>query len=371
MNHFRIPLLALGLTGTMSLSAQTVTLPLTPAEWTATDSIRFETYLGRPAVYINTGVAMSRSAAFRNGTLEFDMAALPHSTNLGVGFRAQRADAYEVVFFRPGASGSDQAMQYAPAINSIPAAWQIYHGPGYNAVTTIPREKWIHVRIRVIADSAEVFVGDAAEPALVVARLVLGGNGSKLALWASGFGRGAYFSDIKYTADNTPYTSAVKPLPQGTVIDWRLSEALDATALVPGTLPSLDKLTWDPARAEWPGLVLINRYRKSPGIIPPDDRDSVLHGRVEGSKVVFARTVIESDRDRMRLMHFGYSDNVVIYCNGTPLFSGVNAAYFRTLGEFEPLGDAVYLPLKKGKNEIIFAVTEFFGGWAYSAKLEP
>jgi hypothetical protein len=117
--------------------------------------------------------------------------------------------------------------------------------------------------------------------------------------------------------------------------------------------------------------VLINRYRKSPGIIPPADLDSVLHGRVQGSEVVFARTTIESDRDRVRLMHFGYSDNVVIYCNGTPLFSGVNAAYFRTLGEFEPLGDAVYLPLKKGKNQIVFAVTEFFGGWAYSARLEP
>jgi hypothetical protein len=51
-----------GLAGTTPLAGQAVTLPLTPAEWTATDSIRFEPYLGRPAVYINTGVAMSRSA---------------------------------------------------------------------------------------------------------------------------------------------------------------------------------------------------------------------------------------------------------------------------------------------------------------------
>lgn len=364
-------LLSLCVAATTAVRAQTVTLPLTPAEWTATDTIRFENYLGRPAVYINTGVAMSRSAEFRNGTLEFDMAALPRSTNLGIGFRAQRADAYEVVFFRPGASGSDQAMQYAPAINSIPAAWQIYHGPGSNAVVDVPRQTWIHVRIRVIADSAEVYVGGSTAPTLVVPRLVLGGEGSRLALWASGFGRGAYFSNVSYSVDHTPFASVTQPLPSGTVMDWQLSQALDATTLVPGTLPDLARLSWDPARAEWPGLVLINRYRKSPGIIPPSDPDTVLHGRVAGSKVVFARTTIESDRDRTRLMHIGYSDNVVIYCNGTPLFSGVNPMNFRGLGEFEPLGDAVYLPLKKGKNEIVFAVTEFFGGWAYSARLEP
>ncbi len=46
------------------LFAQATTIPLTAAEWQATDSIRFEEHLGVPAVYINTGVALSRSAQF-------------------------------------------------------------------------------------------------------------------------------------------------------------------------------------------------------------------------------------------------------------------------------------------------------------------
>jgi hypothetical protein len=33
-------------------------------------------------------------------------------------------------------------------------------------------------------------------------------------------------------------------------------------------------------------------------------------------------------------------------------------------------GDAVYLPLKKGGNEIVFAVTEYSGGWAFWARLD-
>ena len=133
----------------------------------------------------------------------------------------------------------------------------------------------------------------------------------------------------------------------------------------------MSKLHWDSVRAEFPGLVLVNRYRRSPSITPPSDRDSVMHGRVAGSKVVFARTVIDSDRERVRLMHFGYSDNVVIYCNGKPIYSGINAMNFRDLGEFYLLGDAVYLPLRKGRNEIVYAVTDFFGGWAFSGRVEP
>jgi hypothetical protein len=351
------------------LAAQTVALPLTPAEWTATDTIKFEPYLGRPALYINTGVAMSRSANFRNGTLEFDMAASPTSNNLGIAFRAERADAFEVIFFRPGASGTTDALQYAPAINSIAAAWQIYHGPGANAAVGVPREQWLHVKVRVIADSARVYLGADTAAVLVVPRLALGGAGTGVALWASGFGQGAWFSNISYTVDRTPYITEVALLPAGTISAWELSDAVDASTLTPGKL-DLSHRKWQQVQAEPPGLVLVNRYRKSPSILPPASRDSVLHNRVVGSKVVFARTAIESATERMQLLHFGYSDNIVIYCNGKPIFSGINAAYFRDLGFFYPLGDAVYLPLRKGRNEIVYAVTEFFGGWAFSGKLD-
>ncbi|NOT08581.1 MAG: hypothetical protein HOP28_10305 [Gemmatimonadales bacterium] len=361
---------SLGAGAGTSAGAQTVVLPLTPAEWTATDSIRFETYLGRPSIYINKGVALSRSATFRNGTLEFDMAAGPKSNNLGIAFRAERPDAFEVLFFRPGASGTIDATQYAPAINGVAAAWQIYHGAGANARATLPREAWIHVKLQVVADSAIVYLNNATTPTLTIPRLRLAGSGTGIGLWGSNFGLGAYFSNISYTVDNAPFTSVAPALPAGTIEAWQLSEALDAPDLVPGTLPDLRRLTWESVRAESPGLVLVNRYRRAPGISAPADEDSVLRGRVAGSKVVFARTTIESDRERLRLLHFGYSDNVVIYCNGRPIYSGVNPAFFRSLGNFDPIGNAVYLPLRKGRNEIVYAVTEFFGGWAFSGRLD-
>ena len=61
--------------------------------------------------------------------------------------------------------------------------------------------------------------------------------------------------------------------------------------------------------------------------------------------------------------------------NGVPVFSGNNSLWSREpkfLGPpFDPESDAVYLPLKAGDNELVLAVTEYFGGWGFLAVLEP
>ena len=99
--------------------------------------------------------------------------------------------------------------------------------------------------------------------------------------------------------------------------------------------------------------------------------DSVMGGRVRGTKVVFARTELQSSRDEIRRLQFSYSDGIVIYMNGQPLYFGMNAQDFRgDLGIMSPGGDAVYLPLKRGRNELVVAVTEYSGGWAFWARLD-
>ena len=35
-----------------------------------------------------------------------------------------------------------------------------------------------------------------------------------------------------------------------------------------------------------------------------------------------------------------------------------------------PVGDAVYLPLERGRNQLVVAVTEYSGGWAFWARLD-
>lgn len=91
-----------------------------------------------------------------------------------------------------------------------------------------------------------------------------------------------------------------------------------------------------------------------------------------GTKVVYARTIIESDRDTVRKLSLGYSDEVSVFLNGRILFRGRSAQGFRDpgfLGIVYPEDDAVYLPLRKGTNECILAVSELGGGWGFICRL--
>ncbi len=41
------------------------------------------------------------------------------------------------------------------------------------------------------------------------------------------------------------------------------------------------------------------------------------------------------------------------------------------LGSMNMIGDGIYLPLKRGSNEVVFAVTDLTAGWGLWARLDP
>ena len=91
-----------------------------------------------------------------------------------------------------------------------------------------------------------------------------------------------------------------------------------------------------------------------------------------GTKVLYARTTIESDRDQVQKLEIGYSDDVSVFLNGRILYRGRSAQNFRDpgfLGIVNPENDALYLPLKKGSNELVLAVGELGGGWGFICRL--
>ncbi|MEO7987361.1 MAG: hypothetical protein ABI766_12580 [Gemmatimonadales bacterium] len=369
-------ILLAGLTPTVA-AAQTGNVPLSPEAWIATDSIRSVSYLGRPALYINRGVALVRGAAMENGTLDLDLAASDTTSFLGVVFRAATPRFSNVLFLRPGASGTEEAVQYGPAFNSLGVAWQVYHGDGANAVAVVPRNRWIHVRIELDGPVARLYVDTATAPTLVVPRLVASG-GTGLGVWTGAFGRGAYFSNIQYVAAPGHVAETHAPAPaSGTIRGWEISGAIEAADFTPAALPDLARLAWQPVDAEPEGFVLINRYREAPaGGVPRDTTgavliDSVMTGTIAGSRIVFARATITAAHDEIRRMQYAYSNGVVIYLNGRPLAFAMNPGGLRSnLGVMAKVGDAVYLPLRRGRNQLIFAVVECTGGWAFSARLD-
>ncbi len=133
-------------------------------------------------------------------------------------------------------------------------------------------------------------------------------------------------------------------------------------------------MKWEDITAEPPGFVVINRYRRSPEIIPTFAND--FSKRLEPQKrmqVVYARTTVVSDRDQVRKLNVGYSDDVSVFLNGKILYRGRSAQRFRDpgfLGIVNPENDAVYLPLKKGGNELMLAVSELLGGWGFICRFD-
>src|SRR4029078_5314865 len=91
-----------------------------------------------------------------------------------------------------------------------------------------------------------------------------------------------------------------------------------------------------------------------------------------GIKLVYARTSIDSDREQVKKLYLGYSDDVSVFLNGRILFRGRSAQNFRDprfLGIVNPENDTVYLPLKEGSNELVLALSELGGGWGFICRV--
>jgi hypothetical protein len=167
-------------------------------------------------------------------------------------------------------------------------------------------------------------------------------------------------------------------MPAGTLTQWSLSASYDALARDLERPPAPEvraAMQWQDVEAEPPGFVVVNRYRDSPH--PRVTFASDFSKRLEpqaGMKVVYARTSIVSDRDEVRKLYIGYSDDVSVFLNDAILYRGRSAQSFRDpgfLGIVSAENDAVYLPLRKGRNELLLAVSELGGGWGFICRLAP
>jgi hypothetical protein len=256
--------------------------------------------------------------------------------------------------------------------------WQLYSGPEANGTADIPQGKRVHVKIVVAGLTAKVYVNHQSAPSLVVSDLKRGYTKGSVGFW--GRLNGAYFSNVTVTPDATVYHPEVpRTFIPGALTEWEISDVFDVGTTNPETYPEMRDLKWERVQAETPGMVVLNRYRTGPIVFPkfevirPRAPDLALP-RVPGAKVLFARTTIPSDRDQIRRMSFGYSDDIVIYLNGQPIFSGRGRYAVRepsAQGLVNVNNDAVFLTLKKGPNEVLLAISEYFGGWGYICRLDP
>ncbi|MCD4698530.1 MAG: hypothetical protein K8S16_20065 [Bacteroidales bacterium] len=302
------------------------------------------------------GTAFLKDVEFQNGVIEVDIAVTGARSYPGVNFRIQSKNDYERFYIRPHRAGLyPDAVQYTPSMNGI-SEWQLCNGKGYTAGSVFPENEWVHFKIEILDTRARVFINDKPQPALEIYSLKHGISKGTIGLNGPANGS-AFFSNFKYQiTENLVFNDPpVKDLPIGMIMDWEISRVYKSPDIEFDKTPEQQDLTdikWQKLKADEYGLLDIGKF----------------HGRIGRSPdAVFARTTLIAKKDTLLEMKYGYSDAIAIFINGQPISFG-NSAYQQRDPSFLGiigLNDAVFLPLKKGDNELLLIVAESFGGWGF------
>ena len=374
-----------GLLFARSAQAQTLSLPADSPRWALYGQADVTEFQGRKALHLDGGAAFVKDLEMRDGVIDVDVATPAERGFFGIQFRVVNGGANvddlqrfaingEWVYLRQHKSGRPDAMQYTPVINDG-LNWQLYNGPGFTGAVDVPRNVWFHLRLEVTGAQAKFYVKDMEKPALVMDDLKSGIQKGEIALAV--LTGATYFSNFEVrTTPDTPWQRHLPPMPSNMLTKWSLSPAYDALARNlerPLTPSEIAAMPWQDVEAEPPGLVVIGRYRENPHPVVTFQQDFSTRLQPQpGMKVVYARTTIDSDREQVKKLDIGYSDDVSVFLNGHILYRGRSAQSFRDpgfLGIVNLDNDSVYLPLKKGRNELILAVSELGGGWGFICRL--
>jgi len=163
----------------------------------------------------SSAVALLTDSSFSNGTIEVDLASTVVAKYLGlargfagIAFRvSEDLESYELVYLRPANGRSNNQTQRSHTVQY--AAHPDFHfdvsrrvAPGvFESSANIGLDEWIHLRIEVNEQQAEIYV-DGVQ-VLMVDKLILGDERSGgIALWV-GLGTNAYFSNLEITLRET------------------------------------------------------------------------------------------------------------------------------------------------------------------------
>ena len=320
--------------------------------------VRFADVAGRRAMWLRNNTQVVRSdVEFTDGTIEFDIAPMEKGNFVAVIFRRASGTNHENIYFRIHRSGLYNALQYAPRINGS-STWQLY--PQFNSKIDLPRLQWTRVRVEVTATRLEVFINADPKPALTVERLrgipakgsvgFWGRVNEKPAEWAAGISNVSIRPRVASVV-----TMQSSPVADGSLTEWEVTDAGPTTGDI--DINTLDRAGWKPARAEENGLVNLNR----------------IFTATRGRRTAVARTSIDSPEQATARLELGYSDDVTVFLNGQAVYRGVNGFESRHpeyMGFVKPEFENIYLSLRRGKNDLVLAVTDGqVFGWGFAARL--
>lgn len=325
-------------------------------------------------IELTRGIAIRDGVSLRDGTIETDLDAPTGSQFAGLAFRVADAADYEIVYFS-SEKGRWVDAQYQPVFEGEPT-WQLYPGPGYHAVipaADTPPGTPMHVKIVFAGTRADVYLNRSTEPVLRVVELkrpVLAGT---VAVWASGAdSTHAAFANHSVVArvDAPPVAMTMPTAPRGQLMHWRVTGRLPSpdsivapAELLPAHYRALVAATTADAEAD--GLVNLSRHVGNPA---GPQLENVLGGA--GWGLALAAVRIEANDAHTATLRFGYSEGIAIFLNGRRVFAGTHPYASPDFGRVTADANAVALPLVRGTNDLVLAVTDRAFGWGFRARLD-
>ena len=347
--------------GLFKATAQKV--PIQPANWDiGKQEASFATRDGKDVIKFDRGIVWAKGVDFADGIIEADLSVSPERSFAGICFRGDEQGNAELMYLRVPLSGRDDAIQYVPSFNKE-VNWQLY--PEHQANYIFPQTGWVHMKIVLSGNTAQLFIDTVSKPVLTVANLRTHNRSGKIGFTCLGE---ETFANL--TCTPMP-RSALTPVPvrkeDGLITQYQISQSytIDKNAKEV-TYPSSMKLNWKTVATDEDGLLDISKYYAKQNAETYESRSNDM---------VWLREELVAGEPVTRRMNFDFSNRVWVFLNGQILYHGDHSFFLKgTLfnGSIEKqfISDAVYLPLKKGNNELLIGISAVANGWGIISKIQ-
>jgi hypothetical protein len=353
-----------------------IKIPMQPAYWEYdTSTTEFVNYKNAASVKGKNGKPYQvflKNRIFTNGIIEFDVE-LSGMGFPGINFRMsedrKNAENFYIRSFGPVSPQTRTTLQYAAVLDGM-SIWDL--SDEYQSGAVIYQDKWNHVKLVISGKQMKAYVNDMSTPALIVPELEsrrdsgsisLSGNVIYANLIIKPNATEGLNAEAGYisTYNDTRY---LRKWMVGPAVDFPFGK--EVVMQLPSMYGTLNKsqlpdstLQWSPIKAESRGIINLSRMYG--------------HKENDARRGAWLKTTIESDKDQDKVLHLGFSDEVWVFINGQILY--VDKNYFGTPEQKNggrcTIEDAtIKLPLKKGKNEILVALANYFYGWGIIARLD-
>ena len=361
-------------------SDATAAYQMDAANWTITPPVAWATKTAGTATFtrdegmplgtmtLNEGIAVLNSGSFSTGQIDFDIKPIGYD-DAGIIFHRRGQEDGEFVYVRanPDCPAAIDCVQYAPITHSL-MAWNIY--PNYQAPAPIAATGWNHVTIQVADGKMRAYFNHAAEPSIIVARL--------LGLTSDGgiaFKGPAVYANLVVRPDARPDLRSVVagPVKPGTITTWLASRPTAHNRSVPVSAAEIPASNaWNAIEVEPTGLVNLGRAFGA--------------GKAPSLSTAWLKTVVTTSVAMRRVMQVGFAIQASVFLNGRLVYTG-NNPYYPSKDRLSPGGRlqtdnaSIPLDLRQGKNEIVLAVGNDWRadeptprlsqyGWAAEARFE-